>query len=51
MRHFATCTLGRRPFAKKWFTASAANEPATETTLTVTVGGQCFTHAATKKID
>jgi len=37
--------------AKHWFTAAAANQPATDTTLTVTIGGQCFTHAATKKID
>src|SRR5262249_40037481 len=36
--------------AKHWFTAAEANQSAAGTTLTVTVGGQCFTHAATKKV-
>ena len=29
--------------AKKWFSATAANQDAAITRLTVTVGGQCFT--------
>jgi hypothetical protein len=37
--------------ASKWFTASAANQSAAQTQLTVTVGGQCFAHPATKKTD
>jgi len=37
--------------AKHWFTAGAANDTAANTRLTVTIGGQCFTHAATKKTD
>jgi Tol biopolymer transport system component len=37
--------------AKRWFTAAAANQPAGATTLTVTIGGQCFSHAATRKTD
>jgi|GEM_PF-1759112 len=37
--------------ASKWFTASAANQSAADTRLTLTVGGQCFTHVATKKTD
>jgi hypothetical protein len=37
--------------AKKWFSAAAANQDAASTRLTVTVGGQCFTHVATKKND
>jgi len=37
--------------ASKWFTASAANQSAADTRLTVNVGGHCFTHPATKKTD
>jgi hypothetical protein len=37
--------------AKKWFSAAAADQDAASTRLTVTVGGQCFTHVATKKND
>ncbi len=29
----------------------AANQPAADTMLTITIGGQCFGHAATKKVD
>src|SRR5262249_55545212 len=35
--------------AKGWFPFSAANETAPSTRLTVTIGGQCFAHTATKK--
>jgi Tol biopolymer transport system component len=42
--------FGVKVSAKKWFTALAANQPAASTTLTVKIGGQCFTHAATKKL-
>jgi hypothetical protein len=37
--------------ASKWFTAAAANQSAAGTRLTLTVGGQCFTHVVTKKVD
>ncbi len=37
--------------AKGWFSAAAANDAAANTRLTVTIGGQCFTHLATKKTD
>jgi hypothetical protein len=37
--------------ASKWFPASAANQDAVDTRLTLTLGGQCFTHVATKKTD
>jgi len=37
--------------AKRWFTAAAANQPATSTELTVQIGDLCFTHAATRKVD
>jgi len=37
--------------AKHWFTAADANQPADGTTLTVTIGGQCFGHVVTKKSD
>jgi hypothetical protein len=37
--------------AKKWFSAAAANQAATGTTLTVTIGGQCLSHVVTKKTD
>ena len=37
--------------ASKWFTASAANQSAADTRVTLTVGGQCFTHVTTKKTD
>ena len=36
---------------KRWFTAAEANQPASSTTVTVTVGSRCFSHAVTKKID
>lgn len=35
--------------AKSWFTAAAANQPAANTTLTVTIGSRCVTATATKK--
>jgi hypothetical protein len=37
--------------SKRWFTAGAAEQPAMNTDLTVTIGGQCFTHVVTKKTD
>jgi len=37
--------------ARHWFTAAAANQPATSTQLTVQIGDLCFTHAATRKVD
>jgi hypothetical protein len=37
--------------AKKWFSTAAANQPAADTTLTVTIGGQCLSHVVTKKTD
>jgi hypothetical protein len=37
--------------AKKWFSAAQANQSAANTTLTVKLGNQCFTHAVTKKTD
>jgi len=37
--------------AKHWFTAAAADDEASDTLLTVNVGTQCFTHAATLKVD
>jgi hypothetical protein len=37
--------------AKRWFSAAEANQPAASTTLTVTIGGQCFGHVVTKKSD
>jgi hypothetical protein len=37
--------------AKRWFTAAAANQPATSTDLTVTVGTRCFRIPVTKKSD
>jgi hypothetical protein len=37
--------------AKHWFTAAAADEPAASTILRMDVGGECFTHVATKKED
>ena len=36
---------------RKWFTPVEANGSAAQTHLTVTIGTQCFTRAATKKID
>jgi len=35
--------------AKKWFSSAAANQAAGSTNFTVTIGGQCFTHAVTRK--
>src|SRR5262249_38799176 len=37
--------------AKEWFTTAAANDTADNTRLTVTVGAQCVTKAATTKTD
>ncbi len=37
--------------ARHWFTAAAANQPATSTQLKVQIGDLCFTHAATRKVD
>ena len=37
--------------ASKWFAANVADQGAANTRLTVTFGGQCFTHLATKKVD
>lgn len=37
--------------ATKWFSAAAADQAAAATTLTINIGGQCFTHPATKKVD
>ena len=37
--------------AKGWLAAADANQPAAGTTLTVTIGGQCFSHVVTKKSD
>ncbi|MBY0274236.1 hypothetical protein K2Z84_02755 [Candidatus Binatia bacterium] len=36
---------------KKWFTAAQANQPASSTVVTVTIGSQCFSHELTKKSD
>ena len=36
---------------KHWFTAAAANQGASDTTLTVEIGDLCFAHAATRKVD
>jgi len=40
-----------RPQARRWFTATAANEPAGSTILTVQIGDRCFSHAVTQKVD
>jgi hypothetical protein len=37
--------------ATHWFSAAAANQPAANTNLTVTIGGTCFSHVVTKKTD
>jgi hypothetical protein len=37
--------------ARQWFTAAAANQPAADTRVTITVGAQCFTHVVTHKVD
>jgi hypothetical protein len=38
--------------AKKWFTSAAADDPVPASNkLIVSFGGQCFEHAATKKVD
>jgi hypothetical protein len=37
--------------SKRWFTAAGANDTAANTRVTITIGTQCFTRAATKKID
>lgn len=36
--------------AKHWFTATAADQPAASTVLTVQIGTTCFTHAVTRKL-
>ncbi len=36
--------------ARKWFDAMAANADAADIQLTVTIGTECFAHAATQKI-
>jgi len=36
--------------ASRWFNATAANQSAALTRLTLTIGGQCFTHTVTRKI-
>jgi hypothetical protein len=35
--------------ARRWFTAAAANQPAAATSFVLRVGGQCFSHPATRK--
>jgi hypothetical protein len=38
--------------ARRWFAfPDGADQPAAATDLTVTIGTQCFTHPATKKVD
>jgi hypothetical protein len=37
--------------AKHWFGFNSADQSAAATSLTVTIGSQCFAHPATKKID
>jgi hypothetical protein len=37
--------------AKKWFSKAKANDSAAQTRLTIHIGNQCFTHAATSKVD
>jgi len=38
--------------AKHWFAfTGGADQPAASTSATVRIGAQCFTHAATKKLD
>ena len=37
--------------AKKWFIAAQANQPAASSTIFVTIGNQCLSHAWTKKKD
>lgn len=37
--------------ARKWFTAAQADQPASATRLTITVGSRCFTHVVTRKLD
>jgi hypothetical protein len=44
-------TLVVKATAKRWFTAAKANETAATTRVIVTIGGQCFAHAVTKKVD
>ena len=36
---------------KRWFTAAAANGTVADTRVTLTIGTQCFTRAATQKVD
>jgi hypothetical protein len=37
--------------SKRWFTAAQANDSATATAVTISIGTQCFTHEVTKKVD
>jgi Tol biopolymer transport system component len=37
--------------AKHWFTRQSADEPASETTFTLVIGDNCYSHIATKKLD
>jgi hypothetical protein len=37
--------------ARGWFASAAADRPKEETELRVQIGGSCFTHAVTRKID
>jgi hypothetical protein len=37
--------------ARGWFSAAAANQLAADTQLRVQIGGSCFTHAVTRKVD
>ena len=37
--------------AARWFHGADATDPAARTRLTITLGGQCFTRAVTRKID
>jgi hypothetical protein len=37
--------------ARRWFTRMAADEPASDTTFTLIIGDNCYSHVATKKGD
>jgi hypothetical protein len=37
--------------ARRWFSTQDANRPAPETTLTVSIGNNCYSHGATRKMD
>ncbi len=49
-RGLTSGSFGLTLTAKNWFTAAAANQPAGSTRLTVTIGGKCFSHVVTKKV-